>query len=161
MIVSNTTPISNFLHLNQIEILQDLFKKLYIPPAVKQEIEAAFSAHSKWRQCLKDEFFIIRKVKEPLIIRQLLSQLHPGEAEALCICMENNAKLCLLDDKDARIAARLNKIPVTGTLGILIQAKKQGMIDSVEYFMKELKNRHHFWISNSMYKKVLELSGEK
>jgi predicted nucleic acid-binding protein len=128
---------------------------------VKQEIEAAFSDCSKWRQCLKDRFFIVRHVKNPLLLRQLLLHLHSGEAEALCICMENKAQLCLLDDKDARIAAGLNRIPVTGTLGILIQAKKRGLTDSVRYFMDELKDRHHFWISNAMYKKVLELSGEK
>jgi len=74
--------------------------------------------------------------------------------------MENKAKLCLLDDKDARLEAGLSKIPVTGTMGILIQAKKKGLIKSVRYFMDELKNQHHFWISNAMYKKVLELSGE-
>ena len=161
MIVSNTTPISNLLHLNRIEILQHLFKKIHIPPAVKQELEVTFSAHSKWRQCLKNEFFIIRNIKNPLLIRQLRLQLHPGEAEALCVCMENKADLCLLDDKDARVIAGLNKIPVTGTLGILIQAKNKGMLDSVKYSMDELKNCHHFWISNAMYKKVLELSGEK
>ncbi len=102
MIVSNTTPISNFLHLERIDILQHIFRQIHIPPAVKKEIEVSFSDHYKWRQCLKDEFFIIRNVKNTLLIRQLLLQLHPGEAEALCLCMENKAAICLLDDKDAR-----------------------------------------------------------
>ncbi len=69
--------------------------------------------------------------------------------------------MCLLDDKDARTVAGLNKIPVTGSMGILIQAKKKGLIKSVGYFMDELRNQHQFWISNAMYIKVLELSGEK
>ncbi|QTA81622.1 Uncharacterized protein dnl_39630 [Desulfonema limicola] len=65
MIVSNTTPISNFLHLNRIDILQHMFKQIHIPPAVKHEIEVSFSDHGKWRQCLKDEFFIIHDVNIP------------------------------------------------------------------------------------------------
>jgi predicted nucleic acid-binding protein len=34
MIVSNTTPISNFLHLGQMEILKTIFKELHVPMAV-------------------------------------------------------------------------------------------------------------------------------
>ncbi|MDM8522852.1 DUF3368 domain-containing protein [Desulfococcaceae bacterium HSG8] len=160
MIVSDTTPISNFLHLDRIEILEQMFPAIHIPEAVRQEIETAFSYNVRWQQRLKDGFLVIRKVKNPLLARQLLLKLHPGEAEALCICIENNAKLCLLDDKDARIAAALNHIPVIGTLGILIQAKKRGLIGSVKEMMDILKNQHHFWISKAMYEEVLRLSHE-
>jgi len=57
MIVSNTTPISNFLHLSQIEILQYLFREIHIPYAVKQEIEVFFSDHKDWKKCLQEGFF--------------------------------------------------------------------------------------------------------
>ncbi len=87
-------------------------------------------------------------------------KLHLGEAEALCLCLENNARLCLLDDKDARAEASLNNIPISGTLGMLIRAKQLGLIKSVKNFMDELKHRHHFWISEIMYRKVLHLSDE-
>jgi len=160
VIVSNTTPISNFLHLGRIDILQCMFGQIHIPPAVKQEIKAAFSDNIKWQKCMNDGSFIIQDVKNPWLSKQLLEKLHIGEAEALCICMENNAELCLLDDKDARKTAKQNKIPISGTLGILIQAKKTEQIESVKYYMDELKTRHHFWISKAMYRKVLYLSGE-
>jgi len=42
MIVSNTTPISNFLNLGQMEILKTIFKELHVPMAVHSEIEAYF-----------------------------------------------------------------------------------------------------------------------
>jgi predicted nucleic acid-binding protein len=160
MIVSNTTPISNFLHLNRIDILRQMFEKIHIPPAVKQEIEVGFSGNIQWQQCLTDEFFAIRKTKSPALIHQILGQLHRGEAEVLCICLENKAKLCLLDDRDARHFAKRNQIPITGTLGILVEAKKRGHIESVKPLMNELKSFHHFWISSAMYTEVLNLSGE-
>ncbi|MCP4400372.1 MAG: DUF3368 domain-containing protein [bacterium] len=160
MIVSNTTPISNLLHLGRIDILQRMFDAVHLPSAVKQEINAAFSEHVTWQQCLHDGFFIIQKVKDRWLFEQLLEKLHIGEAEALCLCMEHSAKLCLLDDKDARNTARQNHISVTGTLGILIEAKKTKQIESVGYYMDELRTHHHFWINDVMYKKVLQLSGE-
>ena len=86
--------------------------------------------------------------------------LHMGEAEALCLCIENNAKLCLLDDRDARIIARLNKIPISGTLGVMMKAKKMGIIESVKDFMDQLRTEHHYWIDNAMYNKVLSSSNE-
>ena len=53
--------------------------------------------------------------------------LHKGEAEAICLGLEKKAKLCLIDDKDGRIIAQSNNLPITGTLGILLKAKKTGL----------------------------------
>jgi len=160
MIVSNTTPISNFLHLGQMEILKTIFKKLHIPMAVHSEIEAYFSGDDQWQRCLDEEFIIRTEVQTSAKIQELLIHLHMGEAEALCLCIENNAKLCLIDDRDARIIARLNNIPVSGTLGVLMKAKKMGIIESVKKVMDRLRNDHHFWIDDAMYNKVLRLSNE-
>ena len=116
MIVSNTTPISNFLHLGQMEILKTIFKELRVPMADHSEIEACFSGDNQWQKCLDEDFIIRTEIQTSPKIQELLIHLHMGEAEALCLCIENNAQLCLLDDKDARIIARLNNIPVSGTL---------------------------------------------
>ena len=160
MIVSNTTPISNFLHLGQMEILKTIFKELHVPMAVYSEIEAYFSGDNQWQKCLNEGFIIRAEVQTSAKIKELLTHLHMGEAEALCLCIENNAKLCLLDDRDARIIARLNKIPISGTLGVLLKAKKMGIIESVKELIDRLRTDHHYWIDDAMYNKVLNLSGE-
>ena len=160
MIVSNTTPISNFLHLGQMEILKTIFKELHVPMAVYSEIEAYFSGDNQWQECLNDKFIIRVEVQTSPKIKELMTHLHMGEAEALCLCIENNAQLCLLDDRDARIIARLNNIPISGTLGVLMKAKKMGIIESVKEIMDRLRIDHHYWIDDAMYNKVLNLSGE-
>ena len=160
MIVSNTTPISNFLHLDQMEILKTIFKELHVPMAVHSEIEVYFSGDYQWQKCLDEDFIIKTEVQTSRKIQELLIHLHMGEAEALCLCIENNAQLCLLDDKDARIVARLNNIPVSGTLGVLIKAKKMGIIESVKELMDRLRTDHHYWVNDAMYNKVLSLSNE-
>jgi len=160
MIVSNTTPISNFLHLGQVEILSKVFKELHVPMAVYSEIETYFSGDNQWQKCLDEDFIIKAEIQTSAKIKELMTHLHMGEAEALCLCIENNAKLCLLDDRDARIIARLNNIPISGTLGVLMKAKKMGIIESVKEFMDRLRTDHHYWIDDAMYNKVLNLSGE-
>ena len=160
MIVSNTTPISNFLHLGQMEILKTIFKKLHIPMAVHSEIDTYFSGDDQWQRCLDEKFIIRTEVQTSTKIKELMIHLHMGEAEALCLCIENNAKLCLIDDRDARIVARLNNIPVSGTLGVLMKAKKMRIIESVKELMDRLRTDHHYWIDDALYNKVLSLSNE-
>ena len=160
MIVSNTTPISNFLHLGQMEILKTIFKNLHITMAVNSEIEAYFSGDDQWQRCLDENFIIRTEVQTSPKIKELMIHLHMGEAEALCLCIENNAQLCLVDDRDARIIARLNNIPVSGTLGVLMKAKKMRIIESVKELMDRLRTDHHYWIDYALYNKVLSLSNE-
>lgn len=49
MIVSNTTPLSNFLHLDRLDFLRHLFGTIHIPHAVKQEMEEYFRSDARWR----------------------------------------------------------------------------------------------------------------
>ena len=115
MIVTNTTPISNFLHLGQMEILKAIFNELHIPMAVHSESEACFSDDQQWQKCLDENFIIRAEVQTSPKIKELINHLHLGEAEALCLCVENNAQLCLLDDRDARISEMMGVSSRTNT----------------------------------------------
>jgi len=70
-------------------------------------------------------------------------------------------KICLIDDKDGRIIAQSNNLPITGTLGILLKAKKTGLVLSVKPLIDELRTEHNFWVRNDMYQKVLYIAREK
>jgi len=118
MIISNTTPISNFLNIGQIDLLKRFFSTIHIPHAVYKEINIHFSNNSEWQQSLDDKFIVVHHLKPSAFLGQLLVNLHPGESEALCLYLEKNASLCLLDDRDARQLAQLHKISITGTLSL-------------------------------------------
>ncbi len=75
MIVSNTTPISNFLHLGQMEILKTIFKELHVPMAVHSEIEAYFSGDYQWQKCLDEDFIIRTEVQTSPKIKELMDRL--------------------------------------------------------------------------------------
>ena len=160
MIVSNTTPISNLLHINQILLLDKLLGTIYIPPAVAKELDIFFSNNAEWTKYLKKEKIIIHPISNTIVLKQMMPFLHQGEAEAICLCLEKKAKLCLLDDKDGRMIAQYNNVSITGTLGILIKAKQLGLISSVRPLLDKLRDEHCFWVSNEMYKKVLDILHE-
>lgn len=160
MIVSNTTPISNLLHLNQIKLLEMLFDHVYIPQAVADEVNVAFHSSVSWQSVVNSGIIIIKEAVNDLLIRQMMPYLHRGEIEAITLGLENNAKLCLMDDRDGRDVALKNNLPVTGTLGILLKAKEMGHIYNVKTSMDTLRSESHFWISENMYIEVLKRAGE-
>ena len=161
MIVSDTTPISNLLHIDKILLLNKLFGTVYIPEAVADEVNVVFSNYEKWQECLEKKQIIIQPISNTIFVKQLTPFLHQGEAEAICLSLEKKAKLCLIDDKDARTIAQIRDLPVTGTLGILLKAKGTGLISTVKQLLDKLRYEHHFWIREDIYQRVLYIAKEK
>jgi predicted nucleic acid-binding protein len=65
----------------------------------------------------------------------------------------------LLDDKKARRIASQLDIKIIGTLGILLLAKKSGIIPLIKPLMSDLTSAG-FRISETLYEEALKLSGE-
>jgi uncharacterized protein len=160
MIVSNSTPISNLLHIKHVHLLRKLFRQVYIPNAVADELNVFFKGSRDFQDCLSNNHIIIKKVESVHFVKHMTPYLHQGEIEAVCLCLENGAALCLMDDKDGREVAQMNQIPITGTLGILLKAKSLGYIPEVKFLMDILRSEKHFWIAERMYQKALSLAGE-
>ncbi len=80
-------------------------------------------------------------------------------AEAIALAMELQDVSIILDDgKARRIAARLG-LEVTGTLGVLIAAKKRGLIESVGTGLEAL-DQAGFRMSAELRAETLRLAGE-
>jgi predicted nucleic acid-binding protein len=88
-----------------------------------------------------------------------LFDLDDGEAETLVLAQEQNADLVIIDEKCGRRYAGQLGLPVTGTIGILLKAKKQGLIVGIAPLLQELGNKQS-WIGADIVKKALELAGE-
>jgi len=67
----------------------------------------------------------------------------------------------LIDERrDRLVAARLN-LRYTGILGILVEAKSQGLIDRVKPLLDALINQAGFWVAEPLYNSVLRLVDEE
>ena len=73
--------------------------------------------------------------------------------------MEIKADLLLIDDRKGRIIVEKENINITGTVGILIKAKKLGIIKEVKPYIYELVEKGNFY-SETFIKIVLKHSGE-
>lgn len=82
-----------------------------------------------------------------------------GEAETIALAMELNDVIFILDDKKARRVAKQIGLKVIGTVGMLLRAKRQGLISEVKPFLTALLNAD-FRISDRIMQEALRLSGE-
>jgi predicted nucleic acid-binding protein len=75
---------------------------------------------------------------EPLDRRLVESVLHSGEREAIGLALQTDAEWVVLDDEAARRLALSLGLPVTGTLGVLILAKRAGILPAVHPLLEAL-----------------------
>ena len=87
------------------------------------------------------------------------TSLGAGERDVLWLALETATSVALLDDRDARRVARQLAIPLTGTLGLLVDAKQRGLIPAVAPLLVELE-RHNFHMSSRIRKTILKAAGE-
>jgi predicted nucleic acid-binding protein len=69
----------------------------------------------------------------------LINDLGPGEAQVLMLALEHDEAIVILDDGLARRVAEMLEIPLTGTLGLLLDAKKAGLIANVGPALDQLE----------------------
>lgn len=156
-VVSNTTPIISLLKLNKLDLLKKLYNEVTIPFAVYEEIEKG--AIKSYYQNLKEFSWInITKIRNKESLDYFF-ELDKGEAEVLILAHEINADLVIIDELAGRRYAENLNLKLTGTLGILLKAKQNGIISSVKDELIVLQEKGT-WLNRRLIDKVLKLANE-
>lgn len=123
LIITNTSTLSNFAAVGQLELLRSRFETLYISEQVFNEIQEGLTQGYDFYTNLKQQIFpfsdtgwlhliTMDTVDELMTFNRLLSKLHTGEASCLSIA-HHRQWLFLSDDKAARQQARVMNVPTT------------------------------------------------
>jgi predicted nucleic acid-binding protein len=94
------------------------------------------------------------------LVALLRGELDEGEAEAIALCREQSVDIVLLDEKDARKAARRLGLTTIGTVGVLIWAKRTGLVGSLREQLDALRTRGRFRLGEAVYEQALQAVGE-
>jgi predicted nucleic acid-binding protein len=130
IIVSNTSPISSLAKINQLSLLEYIYGQVIIPQAVYNEL-TDIRAGEKVNNALKNANWIeIKSVINKQSVRKLELNLDQGEAEAIILAVELNANQLLIDERLGRREAVKLGLSLTGILGMLLIAKKRGLISN-------------------------------
>jgi hypothetical protein len=74
--------------------------------------------------------------------------------------LELGADLILLDEQEGRHAAQRMGLRVIGVVGVLLDAKAQGVVEAVQPHLEALRQQAGFYLSESLYQSALVLAGE-
>ena len=159
--VCNTSPISNLIRINALPLLGNLFTQVKIPSEVAEELEAGSEVLGMWREARGATLIEILPVANQDLVRELSGTLHIGESAAIALALQIPSSILILDESDARRAAAHLGLKMVGTVGILLRAKEQHLIERVEPYLQALRTKAHFWLSDDLYNHALISAGER
>jgi predicted nucleic acid-binding protein len=157
-VLCNTSPLQYLHQVGLLTILPALVGSIVIPPAAEAELAAGRAlgldlpdpAHLGW--------VIIRPLAQVRSL-SLPSGLGRGETEVLALAIESGDAVVILDDARARQAASSLGIRLTGTLGLLLDAKHAGLSTRLTPVLDSLHS-FRFRLSRHTRDVVLRLAGE-
>lgn len=157
LVVSNTSPILNLAIIGQLELIYQQFRQVQIPLAVLSELKVQENrpGSKEIQAALNVGWIEVQAVSSQLSVQLLQQTLDRGEAEAITLAIELKADRILLDERDGRKVAKSLGLKVTGVLGILLRAKKEGELSSLPDAIDALVKTAGFRISSELLAKVL------
>ena len=162
VILCNAGPLITLGKLNRLELLSELYGKVRIPHAVYDEVVTCGLAKGASDALTVRLFWQRQKWPVVDVPPSVLSAytpsviLGPGEKAVLALAQTMRYPLLLLDEV-ARSEARLLKLRVRGTLGILAQAYREQMLTlaQTELLIREISVRRDIWISAKLCEQIL------
>jgi predicted nucleic acid-binding protein len=156
--VSDSTPLIAFARIGRLDLLEQLFGTILVPPAVHQEIVPAGLAKKGTRALQRADWIKRHDRPDPDVLIQVDATLGRGEREAIALGKQLHRDL-LIDERLGRTeAARLN-VAVIGSVGALLHAKRQALIAEVKPFLDAL-SEEGFYLSDAFREEALHRAGE-
>lgn len=141
---------------NSLPLLDALFGTVLVPEAVYLEVAAGDKPESEpLRHYLQDK---VRQVDMRHFV-YLDAYADSGETAAMLLYKELNADYLLIDDKRGRKVAAINQIKTVGSMGVLLQAKRAGLVAAIAPLLAKIDTSPVF-ISRRLLETVLDLAGE-
>lgn len=158
-IVVNTSPWIALSICGQTSLLNKLYNEVYIPYEVKEEIMVGGKHGIGVKELTTSPWLKIEKVSDVSKL-ELLYELEQGEAEVIVLAKEKGIRHVLIDEKIARQQAKIFGFKVIGTLGVILKAKKRGLLSSIKpLIIKILDNG--IWIKDEIVDGILREAEEK
>ncbi|MDP2367054.1 DUF3368 domain-containing protein [Rhodoferax sp.] len=133
--VINASPLILLGKLGRTDLLDGLAQRILVPDAVFREVAAGVDdagAHASlvWAQS--------RRVSDVVVPSSILGwDLGEGESQVLAHCLLGG-HLAVLDDGEARAAAKVHAVPLVGTLGVILRARRAGLVPAARPLVEDL-----------------------
>lgn len=157
-IICNTSPLQYLHQVGLLDVVHTLVGRLTVPSAVMAELEEGRARGVDLPDLQQLDWVSIRAPQSRVAV-PLVTDLGPGETQVLMLALETSDAIVVLDDALARQLAETLGIRLTGTLGLLLDAKRAGLVPALVPVLDQLHNLR-FRLAPHTRAAVLKLAGE-
>lgn len=158
-VIVNSTPLIALCHVDSLDILKKIYGEITIPKAVYNEISVKKDSVCKIQVDSSLDWIHVEKIQNEMAKEMFKTQLHEGEVEVMILAKEKEADVVVIDDMNAKKHAKYLKLPVTGTLGVLMKAKKEGYIEKLKPILDGMV-QNNIYLSPKLIDRCLREVGE-
>ena len=160
IVVADAGPIIHLSLIGHLDLIPALFGRVVVPRQVYEEVVQTGTGmpgseelrNAAWADLHEGDI-------RPELSRLLEGHLDSGEAAAISLALDLGADLVLSDDRQARLAAERLELRVRGTLGVLLEARRQERVPRLAPLLNELRSKG-VWLSSELIERVLREAGE-
>ena len=134
--------------IGELDLLHKLYTRIVTTPEIVNECGIVLP-----------DWVEVKLAKNIQYQKILELQIDRGEASAIALALESRNSLLILDDYKARKTAQSLGIKITGTIGVIIKAKLNGITPSIAPFLEKIK-RTNFRLSDEIIKQAYIEAGE-
>jgi predicted nucleic acid-binding protein len=127
-IISDTSCFIILTNIGELELLHKIYGQIITTADIATEYGE-----------ILPEWVKILAVKDKNLQQLLEMQIDKGESSAIALALETPGCTIILDDYKARKIAQQLGLTFTGTVGIIIKAKLNGIIPSIKPLLEKIK----------------------
>lgn len=156
-IAVNTGPLIALSAGGCLELLPQLHPRVVAPDAVLREFLRGPSTAPSDPRLRPQWLEVLPLAGAPSAA--LVTQLDAGEAAVITLAIEHSIDLVVIDERRARLLARALGLRVTGSVGILLRAKREGLVPAIRPCLDAMQARG-VWLSERLRAAALIEAGE-
>lgn len=157
-VVVDASPLIVLYKAGLAELLPRLFSKIIVPEAVWNEVLAG-GANDVAARSIGQSTWITHEPVAEISSTITAWDLGIGESSVIAIAARDASTRAILDDRQARNLARTLGVRILGTGGVLVLARKRGLIDSLKTEIDKIVAAG-CWLSPELIQLLLEEAGE-
>jgi uncharacterized protein len=152
-VVCNTSPLILLAKIDRLNLLSQLYTEILIPQSVLEEVNVKTGPDTERVQRSAKEHLHLQLISKEML-DLVPDTLGVGERAAIALALSVNADLVILDDQQGRRVALEQGLKITGTIGVLVEARSRGLIHSLRTELDHLIEAG-IWINEVFYHRLL------
>jgi predicted nucleic acid-binding protein len=157
-VVVNASPLICLFKSGFQDLLPALFREISVPESVINEVTGS-GKNDFPAQHLAKQTWLKTETKIPLDLRVVAWDLGRGESDVISYALLNPSHRAVLDDREARRCAEALGCKCIGTAGILVLARRNGLLPSLRDAFARL-GKSGIWLSPALIDDLCRLEGE-